>query len=69
MEKNNSVIGIIVAVFAVIVIGGGIFWAVNKDNDNKDNKETSSQSQQADQPKPQTAGTIVVVASNTPTLS
>ena len=57
MENNNKTTGIILAVVAVLVIGGGIIWGMNR-SDNNDKIETASQS-----------GTIVDVASKTPSLS
>jgi uncharacterized surface protein with fasciclin (FAS1) repeats len=69
MENNSKTTGIILGIVALIAIGGGIFWLVssNDDNDSK-TSETTSQSQPASQPE-QTPGTIVVVASDTPSLS
>lgn len=66
MESNNKTTGIIIGVVAVLAIGGGILWATSS---NDDNKEATNQSQQATETEQQTTGTIVAVASNTPTLS
>ena len=68
MENNNKSTGIIVGIITVLVIGGGIFWAMNM-NDDQASKETASQSEMAEQMKQQNAGSIVVVASETPSLS
>ncbi len=68
MESNNKSTGIIVGIITVLVIGGGIFWAMNM-NDDQASKETASQSDMAEQMKQQNAGSIVVVASETPSLS
>ncbi len=68
MESNNKSTGIIVGIITVLVIGGGIFWAMNM-NDDQASKETASQSEMAEQMKQQNAGSIVVVASETPSLS
>lgn len=64
MEGNKST-GIIVGILAVLVIGGGIFWAVNNNKEEEKPKSTS-QSQQAE---PAKSGNIVVLASKTATLS
>lgn len=67
MESSNKTTGIVVGILAVVLIGGGIFWAVNMNDDNK--TETTSQSQQSNQPEQQKTANIVVLASDTPTLS
>jgi uncharacterized surface protein with fasciclin (FAS1) repeats len=64
MENKNKTTGIIVGVIAVLLIGGGVIWAMNRNDDNNQ----SSQSQQTDQ-MTQSSKTIVVVASDTPSLS
>lgn len=61
MEKNKTT-GIIAAVLAVLVIGGGVVWAMNRNDD-------TSKTTQTEQAEQKTAGTIVVLASNTPQLS
>lgn len=66
MESKNKSTGIIVAIIAVLVVVGGIFWAMNMDDSNN-NTQTTSQSQQDDQN--QQPGNIVVIASETPDLS
>lgn len=66
--EGNKTTGIIVAIVAVLAIGGGIIWAMNS-GDDSDTKNTTSQSEQANQSEQQKAGTIVVVASATPSLS
>ncbi len=68
MENNNRTTGIVVAIIAFLVIGGGIWWAVsmNNDKDTNESTATSQQEQMSDQNK---TGDIVVVASNTPSLS
>lgn len=70
MEKNNKTTGIVVAIVALLAIGGGVlFFTTRNNDDSKDKKEeTTSQTEQAAQ-EPAKSGTIVVVASNTPTLS
>ncbi|MDQ5886394.1 MAG: hypothetical protein QG628_791 [Patescibacteria group bacterium] len=63
MEGNGSKIAL-VAVAAIVIIGGGIFLATNKD-DKKDSSSTS----QTQSTQPAAKVTIVKVASDTPTLS
>lgn len=69
MESSKKSSGIIIAVIAVLLIGGGIIWAVSRNSDKNDKNETTAQSQQVQQPETQKAGNIVVVATKTPTLS
>lgn len=64
MESKSKTTGIIVALVAILAVGGGIFWAMSG-NDNKESTTT----QQTSQTEQQTVGTIVVVASKTPSLS
>lgn len=64
MENKNKTTGIILGVIAVLLIGGGIIWAMNRNDDS----QQSSQPQQTDQ-MTQSSKTIVVVASDTPSLS
>ncbi len=66
MESNKST-GIIVGLIAVLVIGGGIFWAVNRDNSSE--TDMANQSQQMNQTEKKVSKSIVVVASDTPALS
>jgi uncharacterized surface protein with fasciclin (FAS1) repeats len=68
MESNNKTIGIVVGIIAVILIAGGIFWAVNR-NDSTEKQEVANQSQQAEPTVQQGPGTIVAVASKTSDLS
>lgn len=66
MESNKSkTTGIIIGVIAVLAIGGGVLWATNR-NDTP-TKETSSQTQT--QPTKAKTANIVVLASDTPSLS
>lgn len=61
MNKNKPM-GIMALVIGLVVIGGGAFWLVNRDDTSSDvsNENQSSQSNQSD---------IVELASNTPSLS
>ncbi len=70
MENNNKTTGVIVAIVALLAIGGGVlFFTTRNNDDSKDKKEdTTSQAEEVTQ-EPASAGTIVVVASDTPTLS
>lgn len=68
MEDKNKTIGLIIGIVAVIVIIGGIFWMMNR-NDSTDKKETASQSQPASKEETKMPGTIVAVASDTSSLS
>lgn len=69
MENGNKTVGIILGVVAVLIIGVAIVWAMNRSDDSASNDTgATSQSQQTDQAA-QTPGTIVVVASDTPSLS
>lgn len=65
MESKNKTTGIIVGILAVAAIGGGIFWATNKDDSAPE--ESVSQTQQ--QPSATKTANIVVLASDTPSLS
>lgn len=67
MDSNTKTTGIIVGVLAAMLIGGGIFWAINMNG--TEEKTDTSQSQQTNQSEQQKSGTIVVVASETPALS
>lgn len=69
MENNNKTTALIAGIIAVLVIGGGILWAMNNNNDNNENKETTSKVEQPSQADQQQPGTIVTVASETPSLS
>lgn len=64
MENSNKTTGIIIAVVAVLAVGGGVLWAMNR-NDSNDQANQSQQTDQTTQP----SKTIVVVASDTPSLS
>jgi uncharacterized surface protein with fasciclin (FAS1) repeats len=66
MENNKST-GLIVGLVALVVIVGGVLWAVNRDDNKK--TETTSQSQQTQATEKKTTANIVVLASDTPTLS
>jgi uncharacterized surface protein with fasciclin (FAS1) repeats len=66
--ENNKTTGIIVGIMAVVLIGGGALWAMNR-NDDKNKKVDTTQTQKTDQMQKQKLGTIVDAASNTPTLS
>ena len=66
MEKNKS-IGIVVAVIA-LAIGGGILLANNNKKDDT-TKDSANQTQPVAETEAKKTGTIVVVASNTPSLS
>lgn len=68
MESNKKSTGIILGIVAVLVVGGVIFWAMNRDDSTK-TSETTNQPQQTEQTEQQQSGSIVVVASETPTLS
>lgn len=65
MEGNNKTAGIIVVIVAVLAIGGGIFWAVNRDNNNSE----TAQTEQINPPEQQKSVTIVTLASETADLS
>ena len=71
MEQSNNKTGIIVGIVALLAIGGGLLWTVSskKDDDKKTTNETSQTQQVAQQPAVKSPGTIVVLASNTPSLS
>jgi uncharacterized surface protein with fasciclin (FAS1) repeats len=66
--ENNKTTGIIVGIMALVLIGGGALWAMNR-NDDKNKKVDTTQTQKTDQMQKQKLGTIVDAASNTPTLS
>lgn len=68
MESSNKSTGIIVGIIAVLVIGGGILWTVNRSDDNS-KKENTNQSQQSNQAAQQQSGNIVELATKTPSLS
>lgn len=68
MESNNKSTGIILGIVAVLVIGGGLFWAMNREDSTK-TSESTNQPQQTEQAEQQQPGSIVVVASETPALS
>ena len=67
MESNNKTVGIVVAILAVLVIGGGVLWAVNRNNeDTASNNQTEQVAQPQDQQK---SVTIVTLASDNQDLS
>ena len=67
MENKSKSTGIIVGVIALVLVGGGIFWATSMNDDTK-TTETNTQPQQATDTEQQ-PGTIVAVASKTPILT
>lgn len=67
MENSNKSTGLIVGLIALVVIGGGIVFAMNNNKDDNA-KPITSQSQQNEQPVKEAAD-IVTVASETPSLS
>ncbi len=69
MEGNNKTAGIIVGVLALLLIGGGIFWAMNRSDDTSEQQDATSQSQETSDAEQQQTGNIVVIASETPALS
>ncbi len=66
MEKSKST-GLIIGLVALVVIVGGVLWAVNRDDNKK--TETTTQSQQTQTTEKKATANIVVLASDTPTLS
>ena len=67
MENKSKSTGIIVGIIALVLVGGGIFWATSMNDDTK-TTETNTQPQQATDTEQQ-PGTIVAVASKTPALT
>lgn len=68
MESNNKLMGIVAAAVAVLVVVGGALWFMNRDMETEET-ESTNQSQQEDQAEQKTPGSIVTVASETPSLS
>jgi len=67
MEKsNNKKTGLIAGIIGLVVVGGGLIWAMNMNDDT--DKNNNSETSQAAAPQKKTTN-IVVVASDTPTLS
>lgn len=68
MEQNNKTTGIIIGIVVVVVLVGGGLWLLNR---NKDEDKTAKQesSQQMAAETATADKNIVVIASNTPTLS
>lgn len=67
MQSSNKTIGLVVGLIVVALAGGGIFLAMNNNDDKK--TDTTNQSQQTQQTEEKKTETIVDVASVTPTLS
>lgn len=68
MEKKST--GILAVVVAVLVIGGGLLWAMNGDDEKvTDTKQTTANTQQSSEAEKKTAGDIVAVAGGTESLS
>jgi uncharacterized surface protein with fasciclin (FAS1) repeats len=68
MEKKST--GILAVVVAVLVIGGGLLWAMNGDDEKvTDTKQTTANTQQSTEAEKKTAGDIVAVAGGTESLS
>ncbi len=65
MDNNNKTVGIVVGLVALLLVGGGIYWAVSSSSED----EKVATSTETTQTEPQGPGTIVVVASDTPALS
>lgn len=68
MKNNNKSTAIIIGIIAGVIVVGGIIWAMSL-NTEETNNENTSQPQQTEQTQEQKPGTIVDVASETPTLS
>ena len=68
MEQNNKTAGIIIGIVVAVVLVGGGLWLLNR---NKDEDKTAKQesSQQMAAESATADKNIVVIASNTPTLS
>ena len=68
MEQNNKTTGIIIGIVVAVVLVGGGLWLLNR---NKDEDKTAKQesSQQMAAETATADKNIVVIASNTPTLS
>ncbi len=71
MDNNKSAVGIIAAVLAVVIIGGGVLWFINRDSTDTTTETANNQTQQNETaPVEQAAQTdIVVLATQTESLS
>lgn len=67
MESNNKTVGIVAGVFIIAAIVGGTIWFVNRD-DSSSSETANNSSQQATEPA-QTSKDIVVLATETSSLS
>lgn len=67
MDKSSKSTGLILGIVALVVIGGGVLWAVNNNGDDSNNTNTNQTQPAGDTTKK--AANIVVVASDTPSLS
>ena len=66
--SKNGIIGLVVGVVAVVAIGG-IVWAMNSSSDDTATKESTQTATATENTANTPKGTIVVVASDTPSLS
>jgi uncharacterized surface protein with fasciclin (FAS1) repeats len=62
--NNNKTMGIVAAVIGLAVIGGGVFWAMNREDSIDETATTENQTVEQ-----QTSSDIVGLATGTPTLS
>ena len=69
MENNNKTTGIIIGLLVLVLIVGGVVWAMNMNNNEEDTMDNTSQTEQMNDTAQQSAGDIVAVASGAPNLS
>lgn len=69
MEKGSSSGAVIGGIVAVVLVIAGIVWFVNRDDSNKEANNNQSTSQSASNQEQKTPDNIVVLASNTGSLS
>ncbi len=71
MERNKSM-GVVIGLAAVVLVGGGILFAMNSGDDKKESTTQPQQTTQTQTPpatQPKKVGNIVAVAAETPSLS
>lgn len=71
MENSSKTMGIVAAIIGLAVIGGGVFWVLNRDDSSSETTttENTTTEQQTTEQEEAVSSDIVELASSTPALS